>query len=53
MQTLGLTGEFDEKNAFFVTFDRNICDKQQDTVPLYIAKGLNFILNFYCCRFGY
>ena len=50
MQTLGLTGEFDEKNAFFVTFDRNICGKQQDTVPLYIAKGLNFILNFYCCR---
>ena len=51
LQTLGLTGEFDEKNAFFVTFDRTKCDKQQDTVPLYIAKGLNFILNFYCCRF--
>ena len=40
-----------KKMLFFVTFDRNICDKQQDTVPLYIAKGLNFILNFYCCRY--
>ena len=46
MQTLGLTGEFDEKNAFFITFDRNICDKQQDTVPLYIAKGFELHIKF-------
>ena len=50
LQTLGLTGEFDEKTGIFVIFDIIKCGKQQDTVPLYIAKGLNFKLNFYCCR---
>ena len=46
MQTLGLTGEFDEKNVFFVNFDCIICEKQQDTVPLYIAKGFELHIKF-------
>ena len=50
LQTLGLTGVFYEKTVDFAIFGRNKCDKQQDTVPLYITKGFRLILNFYCCR---
>ena len=51
LQTLGLTGSFYEKTSFFAKFSSNKCEKQQDTVPLYIAKGFRLILNFYCCRY--
>ena len=46
LQTLGLTGSFYEKTSFFAKFSSNKCEKQQDTVPLYIAKGFQTDIKF-------